>query len=81
MPIPEASTTRSPRRLTNRPATGAEAKRTSAKTEMTAPAARLLTPKALANNGIAGATMPNPSATENATAVSTATSGGRDPKG
>jgi len=81
MPIPLASTSRSPRRSTNRPATGAEAKRTSANTEMTAPAAKLLTPKSLANRGIAGASIPNPSATENATAVSTATSGGNDPNG
>ena len=81
MPIPVASTTRSPRRLTNRPATGAEAKRTSANTEMTAPAAKLLTPKSLANSGIAGARIPKPRATEKATAVRTATSGGRDPKG
>jgi len=41
----------------------------------------LLTPKFLANSGIAGATIPKPRATENATAVRTATSGGRDPKG
>src|SRR5476649_2292476 len=81
MPIPVARTTRSPRRLTSRPATGADTKRTNANTEMTAPAAKLLTPKFLANSGIAGATIPKPRATENATAVRTATSGGRDPKG
>src|SRR5450631_1587100 len=60
---------------------GAEAKRTRANTEMTAPAARLVTPKFLANSGMAGATIPKPSATEKATTVRTATSGGRDPKG
>src|SRR5665811_1262284 len=81
MPIPVASTRRSPKRLTNLPAPGADAKRTSANTEMTAPAAKLLTPKSLANSGMAGARIPKPRATENATAVRTATSGGRDPKG
>ena len=81
MPIPVDITSRSPIRFTKRPATGAEAKRTSAKTEITPPAEKLLTPNSLANSGIAGATIPKPRATENATAVRTATSGGRDPKG
>src|SRR6478609_11714404 len=81
MPIPVASTHRSPRRSTIRPATGAEANRTSANTDTTAPAAKLLTPNSLANSGIAGATTPKPRATEKATAVRTATSGGSEAKG
>ena len=81
MPIPVASTHRSPRRLTSRPASGAEANRTSANTETTAPAAKLLTPNSRANSGIEGATTPKPRATEKATAVRTATSGGSEAKG
>ena len=81
MPIPVASTQRSPSRLTIRPASGAETNRTRANTEMTAPAAKLLTPNSRANNGIEGATTPKPRATEKATAVRTTTSGGSEPNG
>jgi hypothetical protein len=42
-----------------------------ANAEMTAPAAVRPTPKSLAKTGIAGATIPNPTATEKATAART----------
>src|SRR5450631_736806 len=77
IPIPVAMTMRSPTRLTRRPANGAVSRRISANADTTALASALLTPKCLANSGIAGATMPKPRATEKATAERTATSGGR----
>ena len=76
MPMPVARTTRSPSRLTRLPPAKAETKRMRAKTLMTDDAAKLETPKVLAKTGMAGARMPKPSATKNATAVSTATSRG-----
>ena len=76
MPMPVARMTRSPSRLTRLPPAKAETKRISAKTLITDDAARLETPNVFANTGIAGARMPKPSATKNATAVSTATSRG-----
>ncbi len=74
MPVP--STTRSPSRFTSRPQPSAETSRISAKALITAPAAVRETPKLRAKTGIAGATMPKPAATKNATADSTATSTG-----
>ena len=78
--MPVARTTRSPTRLTRRPLASAETRRMNAKAEMTAPAAVRPTPKSRAKTGMAGATTPNPTATANATAVSTVTSRGSEPK-
>src|SRR6185437_8488791 len=72
MPVP--STTRSPIRFTSRPTPSAETSRISAKALTTPAAAVRDTPKLRANTGMAGATMPKPAATKNATADSTATS-------
>ena len=74
--MPTASITRSPKALTSRPLNGAAISRAAANALMTALAAVLLTPKWLANSGIAGATTPNPSATMNATIASAVTSVG-----
>ena len=76
MPIPIARMIRSPTRLTSQPAGKAPKKRMRAKTETTAAAAVFETPNSLAKRGIAGKTMPNPTATAKATAVKTATSRG-----
>ena len=76
MPMPVASTIRSPRRSTSRPPPSAETSRIRAKTEMTAPAWMLSTPKSLANTGMAGATMPNPRATAEGDGGEDRTSGG-----
>src|SRR4051794_27270044 len=81
MPMPMPSTSRSPIRLTSRPTPRAELSRISANALTTAPAAVRDTPKLRANSGIAGATMPKPAATKNATADSTATSIGRPRSG
>src|SRR5690242_20311932 len=81
IPMPVASTIRSPNRSTMRPATGANTSRMTANAATTENAAVLSTPNCLANRLIAGATIPNPRATENATAVRTATSGGRSRSG
>jgi hypothetical protein len=70
---------RSPKRLTAQPAAGELMSRMKAKTLMTALAANAVTPNVRANNGIAGITMPNPSATQKAIAASTLTSRGRPP--
>src|SRR5450432_3351608 len=78
--MPVASTTRSPMASTRRPTPSAEASRMNAKADSTAPTSARPTPKWCANSGMTGATMPNPTATLNATAVSTATSFGRSPK-
>lgn len=74
---PEASTTRSPTFSIKKPLIGDEINLVSANTETTVLAANAVTPKERANNGIAGATMPKPSATENAIEASTQIAGGR----
>src|SRR5450755_2707196 len=79
MPMPVASTTRSPMASTRRPTPSAEASRMKANADSTAPTSARPTPKWCANSGMTGATMPNPTATLNATAASTATSFGRSP--
>ena len=79
--IPAAITPGSPKRSTRRPAGSAPTTRISANTLITPAAAVTLTPNWRANAGMAGATIPNPSATVNETAVRTATSGGRPRNG
>ena len=59
-----------------RPQNGLMARRIAAKADTTAEAAKLLTPKCLANTGNTGTRTPKPTATENATIVSTSTSRG-----
>lgn len=77
MSSPLLRTRRSPNLLTMPPASGDVTKRTSAKTEMTMPAWKALTPNVLAKIGREGIRMPNPSATKNAMVAKTATSRGR----
>ena len=74
--MPTAITACSPNRSTSRPAGSAPRTRISANALITLAAAAVLTPNCRANAGIAGATIPYPSATVNETAVSTATSRG-----
>jgi hypothetical protein len=74
--IPVAMTTGSPNRSTSRPAGNAPSTRISAKALITLAAAATLTPNCRANAGIAGATIPYPSATVNETEDSTAASRG-----
>ncbi len=74
--MPAAITECSPNRSTSRPAGSAPTTRISANALITPAAAAVLTPNCLANSGMAGATIPYPSATVNETAVSTATSRG-----
>ena len=75
--MPAAITPGSPKRSTRRPAGSAPTTLISANTLITLAAAATLTPNWRAKAGMAGATIPNPSATVNATAVRIATSGGR----
>jgi hypothetical protein len=70
----------SPNLLTNQPLGVALTNRIKAKMLITELAANADTSKDLANTGIIGATMPKPRATQNATAVITATSLGRSLK-
>jgi hypothetical protein len=77
---PTQSTVRSPILLTSQPLGAALRNRINAKTLITELAAKFDTSKVCANTGIIGATIPKPSATQNATAVSTATSRGRSRK-
>lgn len=70
---------RSPNRLTAQPAAGLLTSRMAAKTLITALAAKAETPKVRANSGMAGITMPKPSATQNAMAARTLTSRGNPP--
>lgn len=76
IPRPVASTRRSPMRFTNAPACAEAINRTKAKALTTAPARNADTPNARANTGSACATIPKPSATQNAITASTATSRG-----
>src|SRR4051794_16385626 len=63
------SATRSPARSTRRPPPIPDSSRISANADTTAPAAVGPTPNCRANSGTAGTTMPNPSATQNATSA------------
>jgi hypothetical protein len=76
MPMPVPSTKRSPSASISRPAGNAKAIRRKANALTTPAAAAVPTWKLRANNGSAGATMPNPSATKNATTARTRTSRG-----
>ena len=79
--IPAAITPGSPKRSTRRPTGSAPTTRISANTLITPAAAVTLTPNWRAKAGMAGATIPNPSATVNETAVRIGTSGGRSRNG
>jgi len=71
-----ANTMRSPNKSTNFPETNPDEKRAMANIETMSPTAELFTPKDLANSGIAGMMMPNPSATKNDAETRTLTSRG-----
>ena len=75
--MPVAKTGRSPNLSTSRPEISPEQKRAIAKVETIKPTAALLTPKDLVNRGIAGTTIPNPTATKNDAPTKTLTSRGR----
>ncbi len=79
--MPAAITPGSPKRSTRRPAGSAPITRISANTLIPLAAVATLTPNWRAKAGMAGATIPNPSATMNETAVRIATSGGRPRNG
>jgi len=79
--MPAAITPGSPKRSTRRPEGNAAATRISANTLITLAAAAVLTPNWQAKAGMAGATIPNPSATVKATDARIATSGGRSRNG
>src|SRR3954464_14466338 len=81
MPMPVASTRRSPTESMSRPVGNAKTIRRNANALMTEAAAALPTPKSRANTGSAGATIPKPSATKNATTTRTPTSRGRSARG
>src|SRR3954463_12026269 len=81
MPMPVASTRRSPTESMSRPVGKAKTIRRNANALMTEAAAALPTPKSRANTGSAGATIPKPSATKNATTTRTPTSRGRSARG
>ena len=78
---PEEKTARSPNLSTINPEIRPEAKRVIAKAETIKPIAALFTPKDLAKTGIAGNTMPKPTATKKDAATSTETSLGRSLNG
>ena len=78
--MPAAITRCSPNRSTSRPAGRAPITRSKANTLTTLAAEAVLTPKCRANAGISGATIPNPSATVNETAVRMVTSAGMSRK-
>jgi hypothetical protein len=73
---PVDRTVRSPNRSTSEPPPKAETKRKNAKALTASPTAVVPTPKDRANSGIAGATMPKPSATTKATTARIPTSRG-----
>jgi hypothetical protein len=74
---PLVRTTRSPVFSIRKPEIGAEISRVRAKNETIVLAAKALTPNDLAKSGIAGANIPNPSATEKAITDSTQIAGGK----
>jgi hypothetical protein len=81
MKMPVEKTALSPNRSTNVPEISPEQKRVIAKAETIKPIAALLTPKDLAKTGIAGMTMPKPTATKKDAAIRIETSRGRSLKG
>ena len=81
MKIPVENTARSPNLSTITPEINPDAKRVIAKAETINPIAALLTPKDFAKTGMAGMTMPKPTATKNEAATKTETSRGRSLKG
>jgi hypothetical protein len=81
MKIPVEKTALSPNLSTRTPEINPDANRVMANAETIKPIAALLTPKDFANTGIAGITMPNPTATKKEAATSTETSRGRSLNG
>jgi hypothetical protein len=79
--IPVENTARSPNLSTRTPEIKPEANRVIAKAETINPIAALLTPKDFAKTGIAGMTIPKPTATKKEAATSTETSRGRSLNG
>lgn len=75
-----ANTFRSPKRSTSFPEMSPEQKRAIANAETSNPTEALFTPKDFANSGIAGMTIPKPTATKNPAVVRTLTSRGSSPK-
>jgi hypothetical protein len=81
MKIPVENTARSPNLSTSTPEISPEAKRVIAKAETMIPIAALFTPKDFANTGIAGMTIPKPTATKKVAATSDETSRGKSRNG
>jgi hypothetical protein len=81
MKMPVEKTALSPNRSTNVPEISPEQKRVIAKAETIKPIAALLTPNDLAKTGIAGITMPKPTATKKDAATRIDTSRGRSLNG
>ena len=79
--MPVEKTALSPNRSTNVPEISPEQKRVMAKAETIKPIAALLTPNDFAKTGIAGITMPKPTATKKDAAIRIETSRGRSLKG
>jgi hypothetical protein len=76
MNTPDEKTARSPNRSTKVPEISPELNRVIAKAETIKPIAALFTPNDLAKTGIAGITMPNPTATKKDAATRIETSRG-----
>ena len=81
MNTPDEKTALSPNLSTKVPEIRPELKRVIAKAETIKPIAALLTPKDLAKTGMAGMTIPKPTATKNDAAIRIETSRGRSLKG
>ena len=81
MKIPVENTALSPNLSTKTPEINPDAKRVIAKAETINPIAALLTPKDFAKTGIAGITIPKPTATKKDAAISDETSRGRSLNG
>ncbi len=81
MKTPVEKTALSPNLSTKVPEISPDAKRVIAKAETINPIAALLTPNDLAKTGIAGITMPNPTATKKDAAIRIDTSRGRSLNG
>jgi hypothetical protein len=79
--MPVENTARSPNLSTKVPEISPEANRVIAKAETINPIAALLTPKDFAKTGIAGMTIPKPTATKKEAATRTETSRGRSLNG
>ena len=79
--MPVENTALSPNRSTNVPEISPEQKRVMAKAETIKPIAALLTPNDFAKTGIAGITMPKPTATKKDAATRIDTSRGRSLNG